>query len=136
VTGDEDLGLPVKPRSKTPNFWWKCPESSRHKKAQRSKQCWSAFMISQELPDANLFLQNRVNQAFCFQVLVCLCQLICWKGPNLWMVGKWVLHHDSVLSHSVLSVKHILAKENNVLTCTICAWFVPETKNLFRRVSF
>jgi hypothetical protein len=54
---------------------------------------------------------QTVNQAYCVEILKCLCEVVHRKRPELWPNDS-ILSHDNVPSHKVLSVKQFLAQKS------------------------
>jgi transposase len=57
-------------------------------------------------------LKVRVHHDFYVAVLRCLQDEVHRKGPEMWTVRSWLLHHNNVPARTALSIRQFLAKHS------------------------
>ena len=110
ITGDEWI-FEYNPFTKRQSLERKSPTSPRSKKARMSKSKVKVILIAivhkEFLPQG-----QTTNQHIYKDVLWRLMRSVREKRQELWNEKSWVLHHDNAPSHSALSIREFLAKNN------------------------
>jgi hypothetical protein len=84
--------------------------------------------------------EGQTSRFFYMAVLRRLWDAVQRKRPEMWTAGSWLLHHDNVSTHTMLSVKHFLVKHLvPTLPQPLCShnpshlFSIPKTQNYPQR---
>lgn len=117
ITCDETWIFQYDPETKRQSMHWKKSQSPRLKKARMGKSKFKAMMIVFFYIRAIIYIDwvpegQTVNQIYYKNVLNTLRERVRRRGPDMWKNASWILHQDNAPTHTALSVKKYLAKNN------------------------
>ena len=117
ITGDESWVYRYDPETKQISSQWKTASSPQLKKARQVKSNVKTMLIA--FFDTDRLVHHKyvprgqtVNKEFYKRALQCLRDAVPRHCPEKWDSGKWILHHDNVPAHRVVTTNEFLAKHN------------------------
>ena len=117
ITGDESWIFEYDPFTKQQSLEWKSPTSPRPKKARMFKSKVKVMLIAffdvRGIVHKEFLPQGQtINQHIYKDILRRFMESVREKRQELWDEKSWVLHHVNAPSHTALSIREFLAKNN------------------------